>query len=73
MINPDLPVPLHRQLSDILRKQITSGELTVRVPSIRTLVQQYDVSHRTAEHSLRTLAAEGLIIAVHGKGYYVTH
>jgi GntR family transcriptional regulator len=73
MINPDLPIPLHRQLSDLLRKQINSGKLTVRVPSVRTLTQQYGVSHRTAEHSLRTLAEEGLIVAVHGKGYYVTH
>jgi DNA-binding GntR family transcriptional regulator len=71
MIDPDLPVPLHEQLSDILRKRITSGELTGRVPSIITLAQEYGVSHRTSGRALRTLADEGLIIALHGKGFYV--
>jgi GntR family transcriptional regulator len=71
VIDPDLPVPLHVQLTDILRKQITSGALTGRVPSIVTLAQEYGVSHRTSGRALRTLADEGLIVALHGKGFYV--
>jgi DNA-binding GntR family transcriptional regulator len=72
VIDHDLPVPLHEQLSGILRAKIASREITSRVPSILTLAQEYGVSHRTADHALQTLRDEGLIIAVRGKGFYVT-
>ena len=73
VIDHDLPVPLHEQLSAILRAKIASGEITSRVPSILTLAQEYGVSHRTADHALQTLRGEGLIVAVRGKGFYVAH
>ena len=41
------------------------------MPSILTLAQEYGVSHRTSGRALRTLADEGLIVALHGKGFYV--
>jgi DNA-binding GntR family transcriptional regulator len=71
MIDPDLPTPLHEQLTNVIRERIRSGELTGRVPSIVTLAQEYGVSHRTSGRALRTLADEGLIVAMHGKGFYV--
>ncbi len=71
MLDHDAPVPLHQQLAELLRSQITSGELTGRVPSILSLAQQHAVSHRTAAHALTTLRDEGVIISVRGKGYYV--
>ncbi len=71
MIDHDLPVELWDQLARILRDKVQSGELTGRVPSIRTLSQEYGVSTRTAERALRTLRDEGLLVALHGKGYYV--
>jgi len=46
MLDPDLPVPLWQQLVADLRARIDSGELTVRVPSIKTLAQEYETSHR---------------------------
>jgi DNA-binding GntR family transcriptional regulator len=45
--------------------------LSGRVPSIRTLSQEYEVSTRTAERALNALRDEGLLVALHGKGYYV--
>ena len=71
MLDPDLPVPLHQQLAELLRQQIASRALTGRVPSILSLTQQHGISHRTAAHALATLRDEGLIISVRGKGYYV--
>ncbi len=71
MLNHDSPVPLHEQLTAILRDDIEGGRLTGRVPSILTLAQQHQVSHRTAARALTTLRDEGLIVSVHGKGYYV--
>ena len=72
MIDHDSPVPLHEQLSALLRDQIAKGVLTGRVPSILSLAQEHQVSHRTAARSLTTLRDEGLIVSVHGKGYYVS-
>ena len=71
MLDHDSPVPLHQQLADLLRKQIATGALTGRVPSILSLAQEHGISHRTAAHALTTLRDEGKIVSVHGKGYYV--
>lgn len=71
MIDPDLPVPLWEQLAGILRAKIASGELTGRVPSIRTLSQEYDVSTRTAERALVALRDGGVLVVVVGRGYFV--
>jgi GntR family transcriptional regulator len=65
------PVPLHVQLTAILRQRIESGELTGRVPSIVTVAQEYEVGHNTAARALAALRDEGLIISAHGRGYYV--
>jgi DNA-binding GntR family transcriptional regulator len=71
VLDHDSPVPLHEQLTALLRAQIDSGELTGRVPSILSLAQEYGISHRTAQRSLETLRDEGKVISVRGKGYYV--
>ena len=71
VLDPDLPVPLHEQLSEILRAMIRSGDYAGRLPSARHLAQEHGVSHRTSEHALRTLKAEGMIVSVQGKGYFV--
>jgi len=71
MIDPDLPVPLWEQLATILRGKVKSGELTGRMPSIRSLSQEYSVSTRTAERALVSLRDEGVLVVLHGKGYYV--
>lgn len=71
MLDHDSPVPLHEQLTAILRGQIERRELTGRVPSILSLAQEHEVSHRTAARALATLRDEGLIVSVSGKGYYV--
>jgi DNA-binding GntR family transcriptional regulator len=69
-LDHDSPVPLHEQLTTILRKQIETGKLAGRVPSILTLAQDYEVSHRTSQRALTNLAEAGLIVAVRGKGFY---
>jgi len=71
MIDPDLPVPLWEQLATILRDKVTFGELTGRVPSIRSLAQEYEVSTRTAERALGVLRDEGVLVVLTGRGYFV--
>lgn len=70
-LDPDIPVPLYEQLADILRNQVRSGELTGKVPSVRTLSQEYGISTKTAERSLGVLREERVLVVLRGKGYYV--
>ena len=70
-VDPDSPVPLYEQLAAILRERIASGDITSRVPSVRTLTQEYGVSHVTAEHALRILRDAGEITTTTGRGSFV--
>jgi DNA-binding GntR family transcriptional regulator len=56
-------VPLHRQLSDILRAAIVSGEWRVgdTLPTERTLATSHSVSRITVRHALADLESEGLV------------
>jgi DNA-binding transcriptional regulator YhcF (GntR family) len=67
----DSPVPLYEQLADVLRADIRRGRIKGRVPSILSLAQEHEVSHKTAARALTTLRDEGLILSAAGKGYYV--
>ena len=67
MIDHGSPVPLHEQLTGLLRGQIESGELQGRVPSILTLAAEYGMSHRTVQRSLETLRDEGDDHSVRGE------
>jgi GntR family transcriptional regulator len=67
----DSPTPLYVQLANIIREQIRTGTLTGRVPSLRTLAQDYGVAQVTAVRAIGMLKAEGLIVTVRGKGTYV--
>jgi len=71
MLNPDLPVPLWQQLVAEMQARIDSGEWKVRIPSIKTLAQEYETSHRTVETALNVLKDQGVIVAVVGRGYFV--
>jgi DNA-binding GntR family transcriptional regulator len=71
VLDPDLPVPLWKQLADILARHIESGEYTGKLPSAKTLAQEYEVSHKTSEHALQSLKEQGLVAAVKGLGYFV--
>lgn len=67
------PDTLHGQLTDDLRKQITSGELGpgAKLPSEADLSSKYGISRPTVRQGLRTLELEGLIGAYPGRGRIV--
>ena len=52
-VDPDSPTPLYVQVAELLRARIASGELTSRVPSLKTIAQEYGVSHITAEKAVQ--------------------
>lgn len=68
------PTPLYIQLADILREQITSGELRPRspLPSESDLQQGQGVSRGTVRMAIGVLRNEGLVITISGRGTYVT-
>lgn len=73
MIDPDGPVPVYRQLADLIRGQIEAGDLLPDrpIPSAVRLVQEHGVARGTALHAIRVLVEEGWVYVVPGKGTYV--
>ncbi len=64
VIRREGPVAPWRQIAQIYRDKIESGELQAgdRVPSIRTLAQEYEVATTTAQKVIDALRDEGLIV-----------
>ena len=65
--------PPHRQVADVLRMRIKSGELGPRrrLPSIAELVEEHGVPRATAARAQQVLVEEGLAEIVPGWGTYV--
>jgi DNA-binding GntR family transcriptional regulator len=70
-VDPDSATPLYVQVAALLRARIRSGELTSRLPSLRTITQEYGVSHITAEKAVQLLREDGLVVTVIGRGTFV--
>lgn len=68
------PRPPYVQIADHLRAAINSGELAEgqRLPSGRTLADQYGVAAMTVQHALRLLRDEGRVASWQGRGVFVT-
>jgi GntR family transcriptional regulator len=69
-LDPESEVPLYKQLADDLRRRIASEGLT-RLPSQRTLEQEYGVSLPTVQAAVNLLITEGLVRVSPGKGTFV--
>ncbi|HCU94028.1 MAG TPA: GntR family transcriptional regulator [Actinobacteria bacterium] len=67
------PVPPHRQVAEIIRGRIRSGELKPgdRVPGVVALMQEFGIARTTAGKVLALLRDEGLITVVPGWGSFV--
>jgi GntR family transcriptional regulator len=71
VIDPDSAVPPYEQVAKALRDEIAEGTLAGQLPSIHTISQHHQVSHRTAARALSILKGEGMILSVPGKGHFV--
>ncbi|MEU4781858.1 winged helix-turn-helix domain-containing protein [Micromonospora sp. NPDC023633] len=73
MIYPGRDAVGYAELAEILRAQITSGQLGpgARLPSEATLSQTYGVATKTARAAVQQLRDEGLAHAVRGYGVVV--
>jgi GntR family transcriptional regulator len=67
-------IPLYYQLESVLREKILSGEFAEgeQLPTDNELIEQYGVSRITVRQALASLASEGLIERIQGRGTFVS-
>ena len=73
-IDPLAPVPPYRQIADILKRRILSGQYppNTRIPTESELVEAYEVARTTARRAVGVLRGdEGLVYTVPQRGTYV--
>ncbi|MEK4145961.1 PLP-dependent aminotransferase family protein [Robertmurraya sp. FSL W8-0741] len=63
-------IPLHQQIYDYLKGKIINGEWTVgtKIPTQRSLAQQFEVNRSTIVYALEGLIADGLLQSKVGSG-----
>jgi GntR family transcriptional regulator len=66
--------PVYAQMAGILRTMIESGEIEPDrpLPSVKTIMQRWEISQGSAERAIRILKTEGLVHSVQGKGVFVS-
>lgn len=72
-IDPLAPVPPYRQIAEILKRQILSGQYppNSRIPTESELVEAYEVARTTARRAVGVLRDERLVYTVPQRGTYV--
>ena len=73
-VDPIAPVPPYRQIAEILRQRISSGQYRAdaRIPTESELVEEFEVARPTARRAMSVLREEGLIYTVPTRGSYVS-
>jgi GntR family transcriptional regulator len=56
--------------NDVLRR-IKAGEFRKKLPSERSLAEEYGVAYTTVRHAMEILRERGMIRTVHGRGTFV--
>ena len=72
-IDPASDRAVYRQIADNLRHEIESGVYGpgTQLPSESQIMTEYSVSRVTARRALGVLVTDGLVIAEHGRGWFV--
>jgi DNA-binding GntR family transcriptional regulator len=73
-IDPIAPVPPYRQIAEIIRRRIESGQYgpDTRIPTESEIVEEFEVARTTARRAVSVLRDEGLVYTVPNRGSYVT-
>jgi len=74
IVDPNNFLPRYYQLANILREQISKGELEARrpIPSERQLEKSYSVSRTTIRQAIDMLVRQGYLYREHGRGTFVS-
>ena len=72
-LNPDSPMPLYRQLTDLLLSKIRAGEYPEgsRIPSEHQLARTYGIGRPTARQATDQLVLNGTLVRRRGAGTFV--
>jgi GntR family transcriptional regulator len=72
-LNPQSPIPLYRQLADLLVNRIRSDEFPpgTRIPSEPQLATRYNIGRPTARQAIDVLVRKGLLTRRRGRRTYV--
>ena len=72
-IDPTGRVPPYRQIAEIIRSRIESGEYAKgsRVPTESEIVETWEVARSTARRAIAFLRDQGLVETVPQRGTYV--
>ncbi len=73
MLNPQSPIPLYRQLADLIMAKIRSGEYAPgsRIPSEHSLADQYGIGRPTVRQATELLLRKRVLHRRRGSGTYV--
>jgi GntR family transcriptional regulator len=62
---------VYAQVADDIQRRIAEGEITMKLPSERSIADEYGVAYTSARHAMAILRERGLIVTVHGRGTFV--
>ena len=73
MLNPESPIPLYRQLADLLMNHIRMGEYLPgsRIPSEHQLAAAHNLGRPTIRQAIELLVRKGVLARRRGSGTYV--
>lgn len=73
MLNPQSPIPLYRQLADLLLKRVRTGEYPPgsRIPSEHKLAATFGIGRPTARQAIELLVRKRVLEKRRGSGTYV--
>jgi GntR family transcriptional regulator len=66
-----MPKRLYLQVADDIVRRIDDGEFTYRLPSERTLAEEYQTAYMTVRRAMEELRKRGMIRTIQGRGTYV--
>jgi GntR family transcriptional regulator len=68
------PPHLWEEIAETLRARIRNGDYPprTRIPSIRDVMQEFEVGRNTALHALQHLQEQGYVVMVQSQGTFVT-
>ena len=74
MVFGNVPIPRYVQLADLMRQRIAKARWAPgdMLPSIESLMREFDVARVTIRQAIRLLADEGLLSPQRGRGTFVT-
>jgi GntR family transcriptional regulator len=73
MLNPHAPIPLYRQLAEILQERIEDGTYLPqsRIPSEPELAKRFGIGRPTVRQAVEVLVRQGLVVRRRGAGTFV--